>query len=123
MQTQFIIPNFHVILIHYPLALIGVGLLIELFAFLWRRSTFRLAGRWMLLLGILSLVPAATSGLQAMSQVNRTTDTISSPWMEARASSPIQGHSWEVMKDHAWLNAAGTVVFLLVMVLWLRGTL
>jgi uncharacterized membrane protein len=121
-QTQFIIPNFHVILIHYPLALIGVGLLIELFAFLWRRSTFRLAGRWMLLLGILSLVPAATSGLQAMSDVNRTPDTISSPWMEARASSPIQGHSWDVMKDHAWLNAAGTVVFLLVMVLWLGAS-
>ena len=122
MQPQFINPNFHVILIHYPLALIGVGLLIELFAFLWRRSTFRLAGRWMLLLGILSLVPAATSGLQAMSDVNRTSDTTSSPWMEARHSSPIQGPAWEMMKDHAWLNATGTAVFLLIMVLWLGAS-
>ena len=116
MQPQFINPNFHVILIHYPLALIGVGLLIELFAFLWRRSTFRMAGRWML------LVPAATSGLQAMSDVNRTPDTQSSNWAETRAASPIQGHAWEMMKDHAWLNASGTAIFLLVMVLWLGAS-
>ena len=41
MPHEFIRPNWHVILIHYPLGLLVVGILIELFAFLWRRSGFR----------------------------------------------------------------------------------
>lgn len=52
MAEQFISPNWHVILIHYPLGLLAVGILIEFFSFLgWRRSGFRTAGRWMILLG------------------------------------------------------------------------
>jgi uncharacterized membrane protein len=121
-QPQFINPNFHVILIHYPLALLGVGILIELFAFLWRRSTFRMAGRWMILLGIISLVPAATSGLYALQDVSRTPETLYSNWADVRAASPVQGHAWEMLKDHAWFNAAGTAIFLLVMVLWLGAS-
>src|ERR671913_975676 len=73
---EFINPNLHVILIHYPLGLLVVGTLIELFSFLgWRRSAFRAAGRWMLLLGILSLAPTMFSGLYALADVNKSSQT------------------------------------------------
>jgi uncharacterized membrane protein len=128
---EFINPNFHVILIHYPLGLLVVGTIIELFAFLWRRSAFRAAGRWMILIGALSLVPTATSGLYAMADVNRVAE--SSPgagdgtpddatWSEVRAQSPVQGEAWEMMTRHAWSNAAGSVVLLLMVVLWLGSS-
>ena len=44
-MQRLIIPNYHVILVHYPLALLAMGLLIEIFSFLWRRSSARAAGR------------------------------------------------------------------------------
>jgi uncharacterized membrane protein len=68
-MREFIIPNWHVILIHYPLALLTVGTLIEIFSFLWRRSGFRAAGRGMILIGALCAIPAATSGIYAARQV------------------------------------------------------
>ncbi|HYO08423.1 MAG TPA: DUF2231 domain-containing protein [Tepidisphaeraceae bacterium] len=123
MSKEFINPNLHVILIHYPLGLLTLGTLIELFAFLWRRSAFRAAGRWMILLGALTLAPAATSGLYAMSDVNRSSETAhNATWAETRAGSPVQGEAWEMMKRHAWLNAAGSVVFLALIVMWIGSS-
>jgi len=120
---KFINPNLHVILIHYPLGLLVVGTLIELFAPLfWRRSTFRAAGRWMILLGALSLAPTATSGLFAMADTNRPADQPGLTWAEARAQSPVQAHAWEMMREHAWYNAAGSAFLLLLVVLWLGGS-
>ena len=76
MAKEFINPNLHVILIHYPLGLLVVGTLIELFSFLgWRNSAFRAAGRWMLLIGILSLTPTMFSGLYALADVNKLAAT------------------------------------------------
>src|SRR5687768_18387730 len=98
-SKEFINPNLHVILIHYPLGLLVVGTLIELFSFLgWRKSGFRTAGRWMLLIGILSLPPTMLSGLYALADVNRSADTPDdATWVEARNMSPIQGEAWEMM--------------------------
>ena len=46
MVKQFVNPNLHVVLLHYPIGLLFAGLLIELFSFLgWRRGGFRAAGR------------------------------------------------------------------------------
>src|SRR5687767_14569856 len=103
---EFINPNLHVILIHYPLGLLVVGTLIELFSFLgWRRSAFRVAGRWMLLIGILSLPPTMFSGLYALADVNKSSQTPDdATWQEARQMSPIQGEAWEFMTRHAWSN-------------------
>ena len=51
MRETFIHPNFHVILIHYPLGLLTLGVLIETLCAVWRHPSLRSAGRWMLLLG------------------------------------------------------------------------
>jgi len=121
---EFINPNLHVILIHYPLGLLVVGTLIEFFAFLgWRRSAFRAAGRWMLLIGILSLTPTLFSGLYALADVNRTADTPDdATWAEIRQQSPIQGQAWDLATKHAWSNAIGSVVLLVTLVLWMGSS-
>lgn len=64
-MREYITPNWHVVLVHAPLGLLSVGIFIELFSFLWRKSSARLAGRWMILLGAITAVPALTSGLYA----------------------------------------------------------
>ena len=45
MNRELIIPNLHVILIHYPLGVFFIDLIIELGSFIWRRSSVRTAGR------------------------------------------------------------------------------
>jgi uncharacterized membrane protein len=121
---EFINPNLHVILIHYPLALLVVGTLIEFFSFLgWRRSAFRAAGRWMLMIGILSLTPTLFTGLYALADINRTADTADdATWAEIRQQSPIQGQAWEFATTHAWSNAIGSVVLLVTLVLWMGSS-
>src|SRR3954468_9596974 len=66
--VQLVNPNLHVILIHFPIALLIAGTLIEVFAWLWRRSGFLAAGRWMLLIGGLAMIPSATAGMYAARQ-------------------------------------------------------
>lgn len=126
MPHEFIIPNVHVILVHYPLALLSMGAIIEFLGmFFWRRSAFRAAGRWMILVGALSMVPAALTGLYGMSDVNRTADNFDAPgitWAEVREQSKIQGDAWEFMTRHAWLNAFGSAAILLLVVLWLASS-
>jgi uncharacterized membrane protein len=116
-----IIPNYHVILIHAPLALLAIGTLIELFAFLWPRSTFRQAGRWMLLIGALSAIPAATSGLFAARQA--LSDEEETSWALLQHSQKFQSdQQWEVLRDHVMLNAIAVGVFAFLVVAWLGST-
>ncbi|MEA2710865.1 MAG: hypothetical protein QOF78_3466 [Phycisphaerales bacterium] len=125
MPKEFINPNLHVILIHYPLGLLVVGTLIEFFSFLgWRRSAFRAAGRWMLLIGILSLTPTLFSGLYALADVNRTTPMNSDDltWAQVREASPVQREAWDFLTKHAWSNAIGSVVLLITAVLWMGSS-
>jgi uncharacterized membrane protein len=63
---RFVNPNLHVILIHYPLGVFVLGVFIELFSFLWRRSAVRTAARFMIVIGALLTLPAATSGIYAL---------------------------------------------------------
>ncbi|MDB5329782.1 MAG: hypothetical protein JWP03_933 [Phycisphaerales bacterium] len=66
MPLRFVNPNLHVILIHYPLGVFVLGVFIELFSFLWRRSAVRTAARFMIVIGALLTLPAATSGIYAL---------------------------------------------------------
>jgi uncharacterized membrane protein len=120
---EFINPNLHVILIHYPLGLLTIGLLIEIFAiFGWRRSAFRAAGRWMILIGALSLGPSLATGLYAMADTNRPPASPGMTWAEVRQNSPIQGEAWEMMREHAWYNAGASAIILFAVVMWLGSS-
>ena len=72
MNDELIQPNLHIAIVHFPIALLVVGVLLETFSFLgWRRSTLRVAARWMILLGAVLSAPTATSGIYALSDVNQ----------------------------------------------------
>ncbi len=69
MPLRFINPNFHVILIHYPLGVFVLGVVLELLSFMWRSSPIRIASKMMIILGALLTIPAATSGIYALYDV------------------------------------------------------
>ena len=64
MTGTLVQPNLHAVLVHFPLALLIVGVLVEILTLVFwnlRKSTIRIAGRWMLVLGILAAVPTLTT--------------------------------------------------------------
>jgi uncharacterized membrane protein len=120
-------PNLHVVLVHFPIALLVLGTLIEVFSFLgWRASGFRVAGRWMVLLGALLAIPTALSGVYALADVahanNPAADEAS--WNTTLASSPVaQDHeAWDMLQRHAYVNAGVTALLVFVVVVWLSGS-
>ncbi len=120
-MDKLILPNFHAVLIHFPLGLLSIGVVIELFSFFWRRSSFRTAGRWMILLGTLSAVPAMTSGLYALQDVAGHGNGADS-WMELKADSNFSATDWRFIKYHIILNSAATGVALAAVVIWLGAS-
>jgi uncharacterized membrane protein len=123
-MREFIIPNWHVALIHYPIALVTIGTLIEIFSFLWRRSGFRAAGRWMILIGALSAIPAATSGIYAARDV--LGGEMESTWHDLKAQSnfnasdpKVTADRWDELRDHVILNSAATGSLALIVLVWI----
>jgi uncharacterized membrane protein len=125
MVKEFVNPNWHVVLVHYPIGLLFAGVLIELFSFLgWRRGGFRAAGRWMILLGALSSLPTALSGAYALSDAARMgldQTTASGEWKQVAQVSPLvqDREAWKYMTDHAWLQSISTGILLFVVVIWI----
>jgi uncharacterized membrane protein len=119
---RLVIPNYHVILIHYPLALLGLGLLIEIFSFLWRRSSFRVAGRWMIFLGALAMVPAATSGIYALFDIAGHGQDQTDSWQDLKEGSGFSAHDWSLARDHVLLNSAATGLALVAVVAWVGAS-
>jgi len=68
-ERHLLNPNVHVILVHFPLGVFMLGMFLEVFSFLWRRSSVRQAARWMIFLGALCSIPAAMTGLDARADV------------------------------------------------------
>ena len=69
MNHELIHPNWHVVLIHVPLGVFVLGVLIELFAFLYRHSPVRAVARGMIWIGALASLPAAYTGIYALADV------------------------------------------------------
>jgi uncharacterized membrane protein len=121
---ELVNPNWHVALIHFPLGLFMIGVLIELFSFMWRRHAFRAAGRWMIFIGALSAIPAVTSGIYALSDVSRMGQDqpeAQMPWKDVVAVSPLwkNAQAAELMRDHVLLMAIATAIAVLVCVAWI----
>jgi uncharacterized membrane protein len=113
-------PNWHVILIHYPLALLSLGLVIEIFSLFWRRGGFRRAGRWMILLGTLLAIPAITTGLYALANVVGGNDDMI--WAQHRMHASLSGAQWSLLIHHMWWNIAGVGCFVAAVIVWLGGS-
>ena len=119
-NTELIAPNWHVVLIHFPLGLLGMGIVIEILGFLWRSSSVRGAARWMILLGTLACVPAITSGLFAYRQaINPSPD---GRWSQVVSHSHFSPEQWEIFKHHILFNVLGTGLLALEVVLYLASS-
>lgn len=119
MPNQFISPNWHVLLLHYPIAFLSVGILIELFSFFWPRGYFRAAGRWMLLLGGLLAIPTLVVGLYAFREA---VGHGHGGWHQVMAASSWSDSQRQYMTYHIWFNSIGTALAAVAVVLWIAGS-
>lgn len=120
MHEELITPNWHVVLLHYPLGLLAMGVFIELLSLFWRASTVRLAGRWMILIGALACIPTTTLGLYAFRDVvSSSRVTEDSTWKQVVAASPWTPEQWDHMVTHLWFAVAGTGLAVFASVVWL----
>ena len=114
MAKEFINPNWHVLLIHYPLGVFVLGMVIELLSFMYRRSTLRAAGRWMILLGALSAVPSALTGVYAFANVARMDLPAGvnpdQPWHAVWAQTQLNDEQREHLSRHTRAQAISTGV-------------
>ena len=131
MANELIHPNWHVVLIHYPLALLTIGLGIELFGFLYRHSAFRTVGRWMLLIGALACLPTATSGLYAYYDTVRyagqgevSMEPGGDAWYQLTrgAQDRLTQAQRDDLKHHMWRAGSGTVIVLLGVIPYLAAS-
>ncbi len=132
MSPQFIHPNWHVLLIHYPIALLTLGLIVEICTLIYRRGTLRAAGRWMLLLGALSTLPAATAGIHAYYQTIHYAASIESgsgepapaAWyhLVRDAHRHLTPWQWEDLKHHIWRAGSGTIIVSFAVLLYLAAS-
>lgn len=92
---HLISPNIHVILVHFPLGIFCFGLFLEVFGFLWRRSSVRVAAHWMVLFGGLLAVPAAMTGIDALKDV----------FTNSRPA--LTDDQWAVLHRHVLITSIG----------------
>ena len=123
MREEIINPNWHVILVHYPLALLTLGVVIEVLALLWRKSTARAAAKWMILLGTLSMVPTVTTGLYAFKDAASGASTQpDGTWDQLKSNSQWTSEQWTFMKRHITWQAAATGICLVVVLMYLASS-
>ncbi|MFA5863641.1 MAG: DUF2231 domain-containing protein [Phycisphaerae bacterium] len=123
MEQSFISPNWHVLFIHFPLALLTLGVLIELANLIRPCERCRTTGRWMVMVGGLLSVITLTAGIYAFRGV--VAPGALDPdlkWHTVLSQSLWSDAQWSLMKDHIWYNSIAVVIFLLVIVLWLGGS-
>jgi uncharacterized membrane protein len=122
-REEIINPNWHVILVHYPLALLTLGVVIEVLALLWRKSSARTAAKWMILLGTLSMVPTATMGLYAFKDVaSGASSQPDAPWDQLTSNSQWTTDQWTFMKRHILWQSGATAMCLVVVLMYLSSS-
>ena len=113
MPLRFVNPNYHVILIHYPLGVFVLGVIMELLGMVfWRRSSARIAARWMILIGALLSLPAATSGIYALLDVGKQMGT---------AKAALYAERYAYLKRHVWVMGIATIIAVFSSVVWLAA--
>jgi uncharacterized membrane protein len=114
MDKEFINPNWHVILIHFPLGVFLLGMILEVACLLFRHhGSVRGAARWMVVLGALAGLPAAYAGAYAMSDVVRRTAPAvpqDAPWHAFVAGSSLDANQWELLGSHVWTSGGIAVI-------------
>ncbi|BAY65660.1 hypothetical protein NIES22_57670 [Calothrix brevissima NIES-22] len=90
--------NVHPMFVHFPLALLSVGLLFDILGYLLKKSSLSSAGWWCFSLGVLSAIVTVFTGMQAEHTVK------------------VSGEAHEILEKHEHFQITSTVVFV---VLWI----
>lgn len=121
-----IIPNWHPLLVHFPIALIAVSALFTLLAVLPRgepwRAEWAAAGRLTLRLGALAAVAAAAAGWQAFNTVSHddaghAAMLVHRGWALASLALIVLLALWDVLRARAGKGAHGAFAAMLVLAL------
>ncbi len=121
MGKELVNPNWHVILVHFPLGVFLFGMALEVVCLLFRQhGSVRAAARWMVVLGALAGLPTAYAGAYALSDVARRTapsvpDT--APWHAVTGASSLTAHQWGMIESHIWTSGGVAVVAAVVVTL------
>jgi uncharacterized membrane protein len=120
MADEFINPNWHVVFLHFPIALLAAGIIGEIVAYFRPRGALREASRWMILLGGLIAIPTGLLGLYAFR------DTVMAgpaepalKWSQIVARSQWSEQQWHFMWQHLVYNALAVLIVLGVIVAWI----
>jgi uncharacterized membrane protein len=124
---EFINPNWHVVLIHYPLGVFVLGILMELLSAVYRGGSLRIAARWMILLGALAGIPAALAGVYALGNVVRMSLPAGQAdadlaWKDVTQASQLNGEQWEFLRRHVLAQSASTALAVVLVVIGLGLT-
>jgi len=117
-MNEFISPNWHVLFIHYPIAFLSAGIVIELLSFLWPRGLLRAAGRWIILLGALLAIPTLAVGMYAFATVVGSGRS----WYEVVERSRWSPEQWHAMSRHIWLNSIGVLLVVVAVTTWVASS-
>lgn len=110
-MDELIRPNWHMAAVHFPIGLLVIGAFVEFFSFLgWRKSGFRIFGRWAFLLGAILSVPAAFGGLYALN------DVVPEGLHVLAETNPSAA---EAVRDHLWMSASATIGAMVIVVSWI----
>ncbi len=123
MTGEFVSPNWHVVLIHYPIALLTAGIIIEILSFMWPRGGFRAAGRWMLALGALLTLPTITLGIYALRDVMAPGQLDpDAKWHQLADANHWAPQQWQYMRNHIWLNSIAAGLAIVATVIWVANS-
>ncbi len=123
MANEFIMPNWHPMFIHFPIALLVLGFVIEIITSGRPRAGFRTAGRWMLLLGAFLALPTVTSGIYAFRDVAAPGRLdVDQHWQQVVATNNWLPQQWDSISHHIWYNSAAVVLFLAAVGVWLGSS-
>ncbi|MBS0615983.1 MAG: hypothetical protein JSR58_05470 [Verrucomicrobia bacterium] len=68
-------PDFHPVVLHFPIVLFWTGLVFDLINWVWKKQTYP-AGHWIIIAAALMSIPTALTGLLAMDEVPLNADVI-----------------------------------------------
>ncbi len=90
--------NIHPMFVHFPLALLSVGLLFDILGYFFKKQSLSSTGWWCFSLGVLSAVVTVFTGMQAANTVT------------------VSGETKEILESHEHFQITSTIVFV---VLWI----
>jgi uncharacterized membrane protein len=121
-MPDFIRPNYHPMLVNFPVGLLVMGVLIELLSFMYRRHPVRQAGRCMILIGALWALPAVTSGLYAMWDVASHRNPNLITWQDVINAKLLTAAQWKLLHKHLLLTCVGMGMCLAASLWWLGSS-